>query len=86
MEPLLQWNSSEILGEGAYGTVFKGSFNGKNVAVKKVNKEYLRNINVIEREEAALIELDHPNIVKLLHVKNDGAIKYISSVLIYLYI
>ena len=53
---------SNRLGEGGYGAVFQGKFNGIKVAVKRVEL-----LKVVENEELALKQLDHPNIIKLLH-------------------
>ena len=50
------------LGEGGCGSVFHGKFNGIKVAVKRVEL-----LKVVENEELALKQLDHPNIIKLLH-------------------
>ena len=58
------------LGEGGYGSVFLGKFNGKEVAVKKVELH-----KVVENEELALEQLDHPNIIKLLHSESDKDFK-----------
>ena len=58
------------LGEGGYGSVFLGKFNGKEVAVKKVER-----FKVVENEELALKQLDHPNIIKLLHSESDKDFK-----------
>ena len=58
------------LGEGGYGSVFLGKFNGKEVAVKKVELH-----KVVENEELALKQLDHPNIIKLLHSESDNDFK-----------
>ena len=62
---------SKRLGEGRYGSVFLGRFNGKEVAVKRVQ---LHNVN--ENEEKALQQLDHPNIVKLFYSESDENFKY----------
>ena len=58
------------LGEGGYGSVFHGKFNGKKVAVKRVEL-----LKVVENEELALKKLDHPNIIKLLHSESDNNFK-----------
>lgn len=56
--------SSKILGRGKYGTVFKGTYNSKTVAVKRVQ---LIDIEQTQNEEKALNDLEHPNVIKLLY-------------------
>ncbi|VEN62741.1 unnamed protein product, partial [Callosobruchus maculatus] len=55
-----------ILGRGGFGTVFKGLHKGNTVAVK-VSREGL----MPPGEENAL-NLDHPNILKTLHISKTG--------------
>jgi predicted Ser/Thr protein kinase len=57
-----------ILGKGPYGTVFEGEWNGKKVAVKRIEKTKCEN----NKEDEALQKLDHPNVVKLYHVESDS--------------
>jgi serine/threonine protein kinase len=66
----ITFDRSNRLGEGGYGSVFLGKFNGKEVAVKKVER-----FKVVENEELALKQLDHPNIIKLLHSESDKDFK-----------
>ena len=61
---------SNRLGEGGYGAVFQGKFNGIKVAVKRVEL-----LKVVENEELALKQLDHPNVIKLLHSESDNDFK-----------
>ncbi|XP_045028594.1 serine/threonine-protein kinase/endoribonuclease ire-1-like [Daphnia magna] len=60
-----------LLGEGGFGTVFKGEFGGRKVAVKRVELHL-----VDKREEDAMLKLEHPNIVKLLHCEKDEDFMY----------
>jgi serine/threonine protein kinase len=60
----IQYNRKVPLGEGGYGSVFPGTFQGREVAVKRVLLN-MANFN----EEEALKKLDHPNIVKIFHVE-----------------
>jgi hypothetical protein len=58
----------DILGTGKYGYVFKGKLFGENVAVKRV---HLADIVVDNREMSAFRNLDHDNVLQLLHVENE---------------
>ncbi|KAI9557760.1 hypothetical protein GHT06_014508 [Daphnia sinensis] len=60
-----------LLGQGYFGTVFKGKFGGREVAVKRVEVHRVK-----EREEDAMMKLGHPNIVKLLHCESDKDFRY----------
>ncbi|KAI9553231.1 hypothetical protein GHT06_021127 [Daphnia sinensis] len=62
------------LGTGGFGSVWKGKFKGRAVAVKKVLLQYC---NIKEdKEEDAMQKLDHPNIVKLFHCESDKDFRY----------
>ena len=60
----IQFNKEVLIGKGGFGSVFPGTFQGRKVAVKRVEL-----INATDNEEEALKQLDHPNIVKLFHVE-----------------
>lgn len=55
------------LGVGSYGHVLKGKYKGRPVAVKRVLLD-----NYSQNEEEAMLKLDHPNIIKLLHCESDN--------------
>lgn len=55
------------LGTGGFGHVFHGRLNSTPVAVKRI--EHADRCD--DKEEKALMKLDHPNIVKLLYTKED---------------
>ncbi|XP_057372130.1 uncharacterized protein LOC130692725 [Daphnia carinata] len=59
------------IGGGGFGMVFKGKFGGREVAVKRVEMRH-----VDKREKDAMLKLDHPNIVKLLHYETDNDFMY----------
>ncbi|ELR18375.1 protein kinase domain containing protein [Acanthamoeba castellanii str. Neff] len=58
----------ESLGEGNYGRVYRGTYNGKPVAVKRLFNSRLddRGMLMLRREAAILSDLVHPNIVQLI--------------------
>jgi serine/threonine protein kinase len=59
------------LGEGGFGTVFPGTFNGRQVAVKRVA---LHRVNK-DNEEKTLQQLNHPNVIKLFHSESNDEFK-----------
>jgi hypothetical protein len=66
---LITIDRNKILGFGAYGVVFEGTWNEKKVAVKRIQ---IATSESNKQEEEALQKLDHPNIVKLFHVQIDA--------------
>jgi predicted Ser/Thr protein kinase len=63
--------NKEILSQGAFGIVYKDNWNGRKVAVKRIQSDTPSN----EQEEEAMIKLDHPNVVKLFYVEKDENLK-----------
>ncbi|KAH8938138.1 hypothetical protein BDL97_16G066700 [Sphagnum fallax] len=53
------------LGEGAYGVVYKGTFQGNQVAVKQLLKKNQQNIDEFINEVITISGVKHPNLVKL---------------------
>jgi hypothetical protein len=51
---------------GSFSAVFRSSFNGEEVAVKRVEVDSLTPFH--EKVEKVLGQLDHPNVIKLLLV------------------
>ncbi|KAI9550242.1 hypothetical protein GHT06_001529 [Daphnia sinensis] len=56
-----------LLGIGSYGSVFKGKYAGREVAVKRVQIHLVNKL-----EEEAMKKLSHPNVVKLFHCESDA--------------
>ena len=68
---LVKIDESKELGRGGFGTVFLGTFEGNNVAVKKIPVGVLDNENDLQREVELHKQLDHQNVLKLLHVDEE---------------
>jgi serine/threonine protein kinase len=66
----IQINNEVQLGQGGFGSVFQGTYQNRQVAVKIVP---LKDAN--GKEEEALQQLNHPNIVKLFHVERHNKFK-----------
>ena len=58
------------LGEGGFGDVYRGSFDGQTVAVKRIVLD-----KVDTNEEAFLSEYEHPNVLKLFHTEQNRDFK-----------
>jgi serine/threonine-protein kinase/endoribonuclease IRE1 len=74
----LSYDENEILGKGNAGFVFRGSFGQDQnpVAVKRVQLASMRKDEEFQkREEATLASLNHPNVIKLLHVEEDSTFR-----------
>jgi hypothetical protein len=56
-------------GYGRYGTVFEGQWRGIPVAVKRVEN------SAKKRNESTLLNLNHPNVIKLFHIDSDEVFK-----------
>ena len=66
----------KILGEGSYGKVVKAidKYTGRVCAVKIIKKRKLTatTLNSLRKESLVLSELDHPNVVKFISVKESN--------------
>jgi serine/threonine protein kinase len=72
MSTVKDLSSNKILGKGGFGTVFEGVWCENLVAIKRIQ---LSDLASNEREQEALHKLDHPNVIKLLHVESDSAFR-----------
>lgn len=70
----------DILGSGCEGTmVYKGEFEGRSVAVKRLMTKGPKQIELVEREVALLRESDdHPNVIRYYCTEEDVAFRYIA--------
>uniref|UniRef100_A0A7I4Y3A0 non-specific serine/threonine protein kinase n=1 Tax=Haemonchus contortus TaxID=6289 RepID=A0A7I4Y3A0_HAECO len=73
----LLYNPSEILGRGCEGTVvYRGKFDGRDVAVKRVVSEFVR---LVDREADLLRESDaHPNVIRYFCMESDSQFRYLA--------
>lgn len=58
-------NPQQVLGEGAFGKVYRISHEGRDAAVKELNKKSIDNYEVMKREIDMLTLARHRNIVQL---------------------
>jgi len=58
----------QVIGEGNFGKVYRGSWNGATVAIKGVKNEDDFQDNMFKEEIILLQKLNHPNVVRLLGV------------------
>ena len=73
----LSVNLDVILGHGGHGTmVFKGSFGGRDVAVKRMLKEFYdvasHEVNLLQQHD------DHPNVIRYFDKETSGSFLYIA--------
>ncbi len=74
--PIKPLNEDCVLKKGAFSMVFRGYLKNNNgqqveVAIKRILKaDICKQTN--KREEAALCNLNHPNIIKLVGIKDSG--------------
>ena len=61
-------NQAQILGQGAFGTVFKGSDGKKNtIAAKRIDAG--KHPKILTQDFGRFLQLDHPNVMKILDVE-----------------
>ena len=58
-----------LLGAGSFGRVYKGRWRGRDVAVKVI-RHSSKTADVVLNEVNLMLSLEHPNIVRALHVIN----------------
>ena len=67
------YNEANQIGQGTFGTVYKGKWLGTNVAVKRISVGRRNSmLGVIENEIKILATIRHPNIVQIMGVANEG--------------
>ncbi|XP_057373621.1 death-associated protein kinase 1-like [Daphnia carinata] len=72
----IQFDRKYRLGTGGYGSVFRGTYKGQSVAVKRIDIRPER-VQIVDRELKILLQLDdHPNVVKLFYFTRDKDFNY----------
>ena len=66
----ISYNKNDILGEGGFGQVFRGRYDWKDVAVKKIQIRKCEEA-MYAREEGFLTRNKHPNILEFFHKEQD---------------
>ncbi len=69
MAAILKIDKKALLGTSGYRSVFRGTFNGREVAVKRVRLETSGD------NEETLQKLNHENVVKLFYFRKDRKYK-----------
>ena len=64
------YNEGDLLGEGGFAEVCKGRYDGKDVAVKKIQIRKCEEA-MYAREEGFLTRNKHPNILEFFHKEQD---------------
>eukprot|EP00928_Gymnodinium_smaydae_P010909 TRINITY_DN14110_c0_g2_i1.p1 TRINITY_DN14110_c0_g2~~TRINITY_DN14110_c0_g2_i1.p1 ORF type:complete len:721 (+),score=157.96 TRINITY_DN14110_c0_g2_i1:74-2236(+) len=75
-----EWNEADELGRGSFGIVFEGhcKFNRRQtVAVKRISRTAVDNIDQLWAEIQILGELDHPNVLRLFEAYTDRHFVYV---------
>ena len=64
---MIMCDVSKLLSRGSCSSTFTGTLNGRLVAVEKIKSSYADH-----SLKPTLIQLDHPNVVKLLQIEEDA--------------
>ncbi len=70
------WTLKGLIGEGGQSTIYLAEKNRKQAALKMIRKEFLHDSEAVNRfftEIKNLEMLDHPNIARILEVKDSGS-------------
>ena len=59
---------SQLIGRGCFGVIYDGTLDDQPVVVKKVRLADVK----VEKERISMQQLQHVNVIKLLHVEDDG--------------
>ena len=70
----IKFERENVLGT-SNSTVFRGTFNGQSVAVKRIERRYPPSPGE-DREIEAQIHLNNPNVVKMITAEEDDNFRY----------
>lgn len=70
-----------VLGDGSFGTVYKGKCREKDVAVKVLHKQDLdaKTLDAFRKEVEIMSKIFHPNIVLFMGAQTKGTIKIVTE-------
>lgn len=70
----IEFEKTDVLGRGGFGVVYRGTYNGEIIAVKRI---ILENVDPLNREVMLQTQLDHVNVLKILTVEQSSDFRYI---------
>lgn len=65
----IEFEKTDVLGRGGFGVVYRGTYNGEIIAVKRI---ILENVDPLNREVMLQTQLDHVNVLKILTVEQSS--------------
>lgn len=67
----LSYNRKDTIGEGRFGTVFRGLYSSRPVAIKRMVRKYLEDESAAQLREVELMKKanNHPNILCVIHTE-----------------
>ena len=71
----IKFERENVLG-ASNSSVYRGTFDGKTVAVKRILKSNKSSLTEVDREIAAQIHLNHQNVVKMMTAEEDDDFRY----------
>ena len=71
----IKFEKRNVLG-ASNSPVYRGTFDGKTVAVKRILKSNKSSLTEVDREIAAQIHLNHQNVVKMMTAEEDDDFRY----------
>ncbi|KAJ1695755.1 hypothetical protein LUZ63_012453 [Rhynchospora breviuscula] len=75
----LDFNESNKLGEGGFGTVYKGILpNGQEIAVKRLSQNSCQGVKELKNELVLVAKLEHKNLVQVVGVCLEGQEKLLA--------
>jgi serine/threonine protein kinase len=69
--------SEQLIGSGGEGSVYRSYYEMKFVAVKVLQLATIKDDTISRQEQTILLQLDHPNVVKLYTWEDKGLDRYV---------